>query len=276
MSLLPSFWQTECIALGRAKNICNKKFCQESSIIPLYRIQNKNKATMWRCYCINDKKLFISNAASIVAGRIKSCGCLHNKLASQRMLQINKNKKDIPSFKREDLSGQKFGQLIAINFAYSKNKTTYWNFECSCGKRIVARVHDVKTKGSPSQCPECREKNKIKSKGENKIASILNKYNIPFERQKSFDSCRFQDTKYLARFDFFVYGKYLIQYDGSTHYKAIGGWNNTEALEKVRKHDYYKTQWCKKNNIPLIRIPYTHYEDLNIKDLLLDTSQYIV
>jgi len=37
-----------------------------------------------------------------------------------------------------------------------------------------------------------------------------------------------------------------------------------------------KNQWCKNNNIPLIRIPYTHLEDLRLEDLLLETSQFII
>jgi len=44
----------------------------------------------------------------------------------------------------------------------------------------------------------------------------------------------------------------------------------------VRKRRNKKNQWCKENNIPLIRIPYTHLKDLCIEDLLLETSNYVV
>jgi len=37
-----------------------------------------------------------------------------------------------------------------------------------------------------------------------------------------------------------------------------------------------KNTYCKEHNIPLIRIPYTHYNDLCIEDLLLETSNYII
>ena len=37
-----------------------------------------------------------------------------------------------------------------------------------------------------------------------------------------------------------------------------------------------KNAWCLANNIPLIRIPYTKYNDLCLEDLLLETSQYII
>ena len=45
--------------------------------------------------------------------------------------------------------------------------------------------------------------------------------------------------------------------------------------EYTHNHDSIKSQWCKNNNIPLIRIPYTRYKDLCLEDLLLDTSNYI-
>ena len=37
-----------------------------------------------------------------------------------------------------------------------------------------------------------------------------------------------------------------------------------------------KNEWCRANKIPLIRIPYWHYDDLCIEDLKLETSKYIV
>ena len=48
-----------------------------------------------------------------------------------------------------------------------------------------------------------------------------------------------------------------------------------EQFKKTQEHDKYKNQWCKNNNIPLIRIPYTHLKDLCLEDLLLETSKFI-
>ena len=51
---------------------------------------------------------------------------------------------------------------------------------------------------------------------------------------------------------------------------------NKENHEKIKIRDAIKNQWCKENNIPLIRIPYTHFNNLCIEDLLLETSNYVV
>lgn len=39
-------------------------------------------------------------------------------------------------------------------------------------------------------------------------------------------------------------------------------------------HDLQKNKWCKENNLPLIRIPYTHKE-IQFDDLCLQTSKFI-
>jgi len=72
-------------------------------------------------------------------------------------------------------------------------------------------------------------------------------------------------------FDFYVNNKYLIEYDGEQHYDQ----KSIFDYEYTHKHDLIKSQWCKENKIPLIRIPYTRYKDLCLEDLLLNTSKYI-
>lgn len=51
------------------------------------------------------------------------------------------------------------------------------------------------------------------SRGEEKIAKILLLNNIPFEKQKSFDSCIF-DNGVKARFDFYINDSFLLEFDG--------------------------------------------------------------
>jgi len=57
------------------------------------------------------------------------------------------------------------------------------------------------------------------------------------------------------------------------------GWDNTKikssTKEMIQKRDNFKNEWCKKNNIILIRIPYTHQENIIIDELLPQTSHFI-
>jgi hypothetical protein len=149
-----------------------------------------------------------------------------------------------------------------------------------------------------SECPFCKKKKWFQlryikngntkscgclqgSAGELKITNILNENNILFEKEKTFPTLRFPDTNALARFDFYVANKYLIEFDGIQHFEPqrFGNISEEEAeqrFKKQQKHDIIKNNWCKKNNIPLIRIPYTSYDNLTLKDLLLETSSYII
>lgn len=84
-------------------------------------------------------------------------------------------------------------------------------------------------------------------------------------------------NKYHAYFDFYIENKYLIEYDGEQHFNYKNeGWNIQENFNKTKERDLIKNQWCKQNNIPLIRIPYWKLDTLKLDDLILETSQYIV
>lgn len=80
---------------------------------------------------------------------------------------------------------------------------------------------------------------------------------------------------YSARFDFYIDNKYLIEFDGIQHFKEGHGWNNRSNLTQIQERDMIKNQWCKDNNIPLIRIPYWHLNNLKIEDLIPETSEFL-
>jgi len=112
------------------------------------------------------------------------------------------------------------------------------------------------------------------SHGEITIANILKENNIPFEQEKAL--FKFSNG-HIAKFDFFINDSYLIEYDGETHFNAnLHGWHTESRLRAQQERDAIKNQWCKDNNIPLIRIPYTHLQNLCLEDLQLETSKFIV
>ena len=54
----------------------------------------------------------------------------------------------------------------------------------------------------------------------------------------------------------------LIEYDGEQHFHKTR--NDRYGYEGIVARDNYKNQWCEKNNIPLIRIPYTDYNNVDV------------
>lgn len=47
-------------------------------------------------------------------------------------------------------------------------------------------------------------------------------------------------------------------------------------VDFIQKYDIIKNEYCKNNNIPLIRINYKNFEKFTIKDLQSETSPYVV
>ena len=98
-------------------------------------------------------------------------------------------------------------------------------------------------------CPRCSE-----SKGEIFVALYLKNKNISFTPQYKFDNLKF---KLKLPFDFFLQDLNIcIECDGLQHYVSYDKFGGENALILQQQKDKLKTDYCKTNNIKLIRIPY--------------------
>jgi len=52
---------------------------------------------------------------------------------------------------RKDITGQRFGRLVAESFAYKKKAKTYWYCKCDCGNRKAIRTENL-NKGCTQSC----------------------------------------------------------------------------------------------------------------------------
>ena len=214
----------------------------------------------WECECsCGSNKIIIVSGSHLRNGHTQSCGCLQ------------KEKARAVNFK--DLTNQRFGNLLVLENSFSNSKSqSMWKCKCNCGSIIYVRGADLKN-GHTKSCG-C-----INSFGEKEISNILSKNGLDFKKQYTINSCRFQKTNALAKFDFAIFQKdqlqYLIEYDGKQHFICdnSGGWNTEEEFIKRINNDQYKNEWCKKNNIPLIRVPYTLFGNISLDDLLLETTK---
>lgn len=251
---------------ARLKDLTGEKYNQLTPIFPVKR--KLNNMTHWLCLC-DCGKLKVVLPANLVRNKTKSCGCLQSKVSRNHIIKINHSR-------RLNLKNKKFGELIVLNEEPILRKESpgvryYWKCFCKkCGSITKIRS-DVLTSGQKIYCELC---NKHYSQGERKIYDLLIENNIFFETQKIFDSCRFKDTNFPAKFDFYVENKYLIEFDGRQHFKDYG--NPYFNIPKIQEHDKIKNEWCLQNNIPLIRIPYTQISKLILEDLLLETTNFLV
>jgi hypothetical protein len=128
----------------------------------------------------------------------------------------------------------------------------------NCGEKKEAR--SLRSRG----CIYCNF-----SKGEKKIKKLLDENKIRYETQYSFGDLK---NKKKLMFDFAIFGSntisHMIEYDGQQHYKPIKYFGGQKRFLKQLENDKLKDEYCKNNNIRLIRIPYYEYRKLTIEKLL--------
>ena len=300
------------IPVGRAKDLRGQKF---SHLTVLYRVKNKGKKVAWKCKCdcgnttivagdnLTRKKYKTTSCGCRIGHKIIgeqygdltivedlgiydnrhickcrcSCGKIisvrYNNLVSGNTTSCGDRKAHGVRCNWNDLTGQRFGSLLVLKETEKRvDNKIVWECKCDCGNHVYVISSNL-IRGNTTSCG-C-----LMSKGEQKCISLLTDSNIEFTTQQSFDTCIFPDSGRKARFDFFIQNSYLVEYDGSQHFNYSSndkGWNTKEQFEKTQQRDAYKNQWCKDNNIPLIRIPYTKLDTLCIEDLMLETTEFRV
>lgn len=212
----------------------------------------------WVCNCDCGTKGVVVLGHQLRSGRTKSCGCYQKEQTLKACLN--------------DITGQTFGNFFVIESAGTTGTKHLWRCKCLLCGNENAIINSVEIKHTYS-CG-CT----LTSKGERKIKTILGENNISFITEKRFSDCVFEDTKQKARFDFFLPDyNCIIEYDGVQHFvMGNGHFDNEEKFKRTQLHDQIKNEYCKKNNISLIRIPYTHFDNINIDDLIPETSKYLV
>jgi very-short-patch-repair endonuclease len=109
-------------------------------------------------------------------------------------------------------------------------------------------------------CSKCNE-----SKGEKKIRIFLENNNIKYESQYKFENCK---NKCMLKYDFYIPTlNVCIEYDGEFHFHPARYSKNKEKminkLNETIKNDKIKNEFCMDNNIPLLRIPYWEFKNIN-------------
>lgn len=246
-------YQKEVISDISTKDLTNQVFGR-LTVLEKDTSKKTDHNCYWNCKCS------CGNIISVRGDCLKnettqSCGCFRKEQTKEAL--------------KKDLKGQRFGRLLVLEEGPKKNNQAgiVWKCQCDCGNVKNIASHAL-ISGATCSCG-C-----LKSKGNLKIKNLLTKNNISFVSEYSFKNLINPETGYALYFDFAIFQNqklsHLIEYDGIQHFlEEPRGYFSMEAIKKIRKFDNLKNEYCKKNNIPLIRIPYTQYKTLSIRDLLL-------
>ncbi len=117
-----------------------------------------------------------------------------------------------------------------------------------CMKTFSVRKNDFVAGG---RCPFCQQ-----SKGEREVERVLGHYQdiITFKSEKTLKELG------RLRFDFLLYMENVlvgaIEYDGIQHFQPMMHIGGEQALIRQRANDKKKDDYCRENDIYMIRIPY--------------------
>lgn len=222
----------------------------------------------WKCQC-DCGNIKIVAGASLTSGNTKSCGCLTKETGLQKWNQEQSEKAKISI-------GTKFGKLMVIEDLGMRQQVPghnrrWYKCLCDCGNIYEVQGNMLK-QGQAISCGKC-----LSSKGEYLIQEILNKNNIIYNHNICITEL-IKETGRRLRFDFVLYNNdgsisRIIEFDGRQHIYGpdTNYWGHTtDTLETIQERDNLKNNFCKKHNIPMVRIPYTHINNIVLDDLLGD------
>ena len=134
----------------------------------------------------------------------------------------------------------------------------------TCGSIYNMSLANYRKDWFSGKCRKCHDT----SLGEKYIAMFLDEMDVCFTRQEHFDG-DLRDIKPIP-LDFYLPDyKTAIEFDGQGHYYPIWG---EESFYRTILHDGMKNNYCKWNDIKLIRIPYwkgSKFKEILSKELNL-------
>ena len=247
---------SEKSSIAHLKDETGKTYNYLTVIKRVDNLENRGEAR-WLCKCKCGNITEVSGT-HLRNGTIQSCGCVRSE---------GRNGID-------ETPGTKYGKLTVIKRSCEKNDGShrFWLCQCDCGRQTI--VNGVYLRSGSAQHCGCEN-----SAGETLIRDILTNNNIKFKAQYTFPDLTSNNQR--LRFDFGILNEnnelsYLIEYDGIQHYKTGCWYSTTEDLINSQKRDNLKNEYCIKHNIPLIRISYKDKDKINIKNLKIETTEFLL
>lgn len=230
----------------------NMKFGDWTVIERDYNPSSKQHSTFWFCKCgLCDNIYSVSRDTLVRAGGTCCNKCKGTKISKTL------DEKGYTLYKPK--IGDKFGYLTISSNRFYKNKSSRIKCKCVCGKEIEVNIKDL-FKGHGGNTISCGCA--TMSSGEIKISLLLKKMNVNFINQY-----RIKDFNARASFDFAIFNENnnllgLIEYDGEQHFHPVDYFGGEEKFKLQQERDQKKNNYCKENNIKLIRISYQDFDKI--------------
>ncbi|WPJ50447.1 hypothetical protein RCIP0023_00405 [Klebsiella phage RCIP0023] len=239
-----------CLHDAQRKNIeqfINESIDKHGNLYDYSKVKYINKETKVCIICPIHGEFWQTPADHIRPYGCKDCARENSKIGYDEFVR----RSNIKHNNKYDYSKVEYNRCDERVCIICPKHGEFWQF-------VTGHMH------SGNGCINCAREEMYQSKPVLKIKQYLleNNYNIVME--KSFSDCRNENT---LPFDFYLEEYNLcIEYDGEQHYKSIEFFGGEEKLIKQQQNDSIKNQYCKDNNINLLRIRFDEDPILKIKE----------
>jgi len=204
--------------------------------------------TKCRCICDCGNETIVTNT-QLTYGKTKSCGCLQREMATVA------NTKDYSGVRAES------GVVFIKPYRHLQRAASgggVWEWECEC-PLCGSHFNEIPAVILSGHRISCGCATPVTSHGEKYIAGLLDSLGVVYKHEYKIPDCKNIKT---LRFDFAIFNndgtlKHLIEYDGEQHFEPIKHFGGLTAYEQRKARDEIKNKYCKDNNIPMTRLPYT-------------------
>ena len=226
----------EVVRFSCGRDIDNQKF---GRLIVLETYWNTSPPTVrCRCECGNE---VVVRKSDVQSGHTLSCGCYQKERATQSNIEYHYG------------YISPYGIKIIEQARTNEKGQWLWTCECFCGKTFEELPARIKN-GHVRSCGCLKS-----SSNETMIANILERNNIKYQREYTFNDCK-SNKNYRLRFDFAVQKSngtiLLIEENGQQHYYPVELFGGEEGFRATVERDNIKREYCKQNNIQLLELPY--------------------
>lgn len=222
-----------------------------SNIKVLSEYKGMNKSL--DCYCTIHNEYFTQLAKDVFYYGRGCKSCWHENMSKRQMLSVDEVKRRLLN---------KNPNIEILNLNEYNGWDTRMRFKCkNCGETWEQPFYSATINNC--RCPRCQRQI---SAGEEAVAKQLLRLNVSFISQYKFDGCKYKNA---LPFDFAIINSKnkvigLIEYQGEQHYKPIDYFGGEVKFKQQIKRDEIKREYCEKNNIPLLIIPYWNYNHIEI------------
>jgi very-short-patch-repair endonuclease len=207
--------------------------------------KNNQQKLKFQCGCGN---IFETDLATFIYYNKRQCDNCSKK---ERSSKTRYSKTSLADYVKNNSNCE----LLDVQHITRNGKTICrLKLKCNCGEIFYTDKCDF-DHYNKRRCDKCSHS---QSRFECLTESYLKDNNIEFIRQKTFNGCKYKQSLF---FDFYLpqYNT-CIEVDGQFHFKETALGND---FSNQIKRDKVKDNFCKQNNIKLIRIPYWDIENID-------------